>query len=244
MRHLLLTSVALAALAGSAFAADLPSTKSAPVFTAPTPVFSWTGFYAGVDIGGGWAELNSGNSFGSVNRNASGVVGGGHIGYNYQINQFVLGVEGDFLGTGISRSVYNSAFDFTTKSSQDYLGSINGRLGIAFDRTLLYAIGGYAFTQGSTTFTSGASGFLTPAGASASFSHDWSGYDIGGGVEYAFTPNWTGRVEYRYYDFGRWNYGQQGFLSSGRSTLTDSTVTVGLSYLFSAPAYTPVVAKY
>ena len=106
MRTLLLSTVAFAALAGSAFAADLPSRKEAPVYLAPTPVFSWTGFYVGGDIGAAFsATLTNpaytynasyipwtGHSF-----NSSGFMGGGYLGYNYQLNQnFVVGLEGDF----------------------------------------------------------------------------------------------------------------------------------------------------
>ena len=71
-----------------------------------------------------------------------------------------------------------------------------------------------------------------------------SGYDIGGGIEYAVAPNWTVRAEYRYYDFGGWNYNYNSWVGHGHENLTDNTVTFGLSYLFSGPVLAPVVAKY
>ena len=96
----------LSSVSATAFAADLPSRKEAPVYLAPAPVYSWTGFYVGAEFGGQWGN----NSTSLVNNytgntllttgsyNTSGVVGG-IVGYNYQINQFVLGVEGDMTGS-------------------------------------------------------------------------------------------------------------------------------------------------
>ncbi len=246
MRKIFLSTVAFVAIAGQALAADLPSRKEAPVFVAPAPMFTWTGFYIGADIGGGWASVRDNNVVGNFNRNPAGVIGGGHVGYNYQINQFVIGLQGDFLGSGINDSKYFPLTDVTVKGGQDWLGSINGRLGLAYDRALFYAIGGVAFTQSSDTVSAGPTlARLLPAGTPTTFrypQHSWTGFDIGGGVEYAFTNNWTGRVEYRYYDFGGANYLATGFGPNGHQNLSNNTVTVGLSYLFGAPA--PVVAKY
>ncbi len=255
MRALLLSTVAFAALAGSALAADLPSTKEAPVYVAPVPAFSWTGFYIGADIGGAfastnWTSLGTGVSHTFDN---SGVMGGGYIGYNYQLNpNFVLGVEGDFQGTSASGS-YSwsqtigqypitavSTDTYNAKTSLDWLAAINGRLGISYDRALFYAIGGAAWAGESDTLsaTNSFAGFLW----SGSNSKTLSGYDIGAGVDYAFTPNWVGRVEYRYYDFGNTTW-YPTVSSFGVRDRTDvNTVRVGLSYLFSSPA--PVVAKY
>jgi outer membrane immunogenic protein len=252
MRHLLLSTVALAALAGSAFAADLPSRKEAPVYIAPVPVFSWTGFYVGADIGGAFGQTNLHSDWSGWNSHSldtSGVMGGGYVGYNYQLNQnFVIGVEGDFQGTSadktwswVGSNVLGDANVYTVKTQLNWLASVNGRLGVAYDRALFYAIGGAAWAEGKGTLTGAA-----PSGlfiGSVSSSKTLSGYDVGGGVEYAFTPNWVGRVEYRYYDFGKNN------LNPWVSTFTPlrletsvNTVRVGLAYLFSAPA--PVVAKY
>jgi len=256
MRTLLLSTVAFAALAGSAFAADLPSRKEAPVYVAPVPAFSWTGFYVGADIGGSFGSTSLHSNWSGWNSHSvdtSGVMGGGYVGYNYQWNQnFVIGVEGDFQGSGSSNTwswvggpalvglgpnlnVYN------VKLEENWLAAINGRLGISYDRALFYAIGGAAWGQGKATV-----GGYSPSNvwlASVSENKDLSGYDVGGGVEYAFTPNWVGRVEYRYYDFGKYNvYPWVGNYTPLRIETTVNTVRVGLAYLFSAPA--PVVAKY
>ncbi len=262
MRALLLSTVALATLAGSAFAADLPSRKEAPVYVAPAPAFSWTGFYIGGDIGAAWSTTSTSATgplayeFASVglipgSLGASGFMGGGYVGYNYQLNQnFVLGLEGDFQGTSISKTFHGyypdceGGCNATAKASLDWLAAINGRIGVAYDRALFYAIGGAAWagTNASLSFTN-----LYDYGSWYGYSNSktLSGFDIGAGVEYAFTPNWVGRVEYRYYDFGNTNLGSSLYydeLPGLRLSTSVNTVRVGLAYLFSSPA--PVVAKY
>uniref|UniRef100_UPI003F94DC09 outer membrane protein n=1 Tax=Rhodoblastus sp. TaxID=1962975 RepID=UPI003F94DC09 len=175
----------------------------------------------------------------------NGVIGGGFVGYNYQINNFVIGVQGEFDGTGNGNSRYTSGplgqFGdvYQSKFSQDWIASIDGRLGYAMDRTLFYALGGVAWDQQSADL------YNLSTGYSISRSNTRTGYDVGGGVEYAFTNNWTGRVEYRYYNFGHSNDAFfDGNLSGiyARSTLTDNVFRVGLAYKFGAPE--PVVAKY
>lgn len=242
---------------GTALAADLPSSKEAPIFVPPPPPpFTWTGFYIGADIGGGWGQKTVGYEAtpffpaGSFNVNLSGVVGGGFVGYNYQINQFVIGVQGDFQGAGLNGSTHDRVTDSITTPHQDWLAAINGRLGFAFDRALFYAIGGVAWTEESHTVAAGAlaTAALNSIGVPAntqSFSWPRTGYDVGGGIEYAITPNWTIRGEYRYYDFGNWTYNSASWVGHGRENLSDNTVTFGVSYLFgNVPAPVPVVAKY
>jgi outer membrane immunogenic protein len=251
MRHLLLSTVAFAALAGSAFAADLPSTKAPPVYLAPAPVFTWTGFYIGADVGGSFGQASSTTTaFGKRSLNDDGVLGGGYVGYNYQINQFVLGVEGDFQGSGASGSTYQALTDTTNKVRDNYVGSINGRLGIAYDRALFYAIGGVAFGEAQVSTSAGstlgprliAAGLPTTVG----YTKERTGFDIGAGVDYAFTPNWIGRIEYRYYDFGSWNVGANSWVPAHHDTSSTNTIRVGLSYLWGASyaAAAPSLAKY
>ena len=253
MRHFLLSTVAIAALAGQAFAADLPARKEAPVYVAPAPIYNWTGFYGGVDIGGSWGNANlwvPGNPL-TFSHNASnnGVIGGGFIGYNYQINNFVIGLQGEFDGTGNGNSRFTSAVGqfgdvFQSSFNQNWIASLDGRLGYSgfgWDRTLFYVIGGVAWSQQSANLTDLTTGF------GVNRSSTQTGYDIGGGVEYAFTNNWTGRIEYRYYNFGNNtnSFNDFALIPAGtfyRTTLTDNVVRVGLAYKFGAPE--PVVAKY
>ncbi len=255
MRKVSLAAAALAALAGPAFAADLASQKEAPVYVAPPPFFNWTGFYAGADVGGAWSDHDATIVASplapaqAINTQLSGVAGGGFAGYNYQINQFVIGVQGDIQGLGVSGTTFSASTDTTSKVQGDWVGAINGRLGFAFDRVLFYAIGGAAFTHGSTTVTAGPAltallGQLGVAATPVNIAHDWTGYDIGGGVEYAVTPNWMARVEYRYSDFGVWNRPAIAWVPSGTTKLDNNAVTFGVSYLFGGPAATPVPSKY
>jgi outer membrane immunogenic protein len=201
--------------AGAAVAADLPSIKSAPAFYAPAPVFTWTGFYAGVEGGADFLN-NKGLGFGSSP--TSGLIGG-VVGYNYQINQFVLGLEANGGGVlGGSQAVTNAAAlnpYSSLRTNNSYYGDVRGRVGYAFDRALVYAAGGVAFGDVRTAYLNG-----------PTINSNRTGYTIGAGLDYAFTNNWIGRVEYRYTDLGRNSYNAV----YDRVRNNSSAVVVGLIY--------------
>src|ERR1700757_4057322 len=175
----LLAAASAVALTGSAFAADLGAPPPPPPYIPPPPVFTWTGIYVGVQIGGAWGS-GSGNFNGfdpfpgafinsSIGGTPSGVIGGGHVGGQVQINQWILGVEGSVDGTSLTKTV-NAAFPnflggsvITAHTSADVQGSIRGKLGIAWDRFMIYGTGGVAFGGFNTDFTVNSSGFVTPA---------------------------------------------------------------------------------
>jgi outer membrane immunogenic protein len=240
-----LAVVLLGSVALPAMAADLPSRKEAPVYIAPAPVYSWTGFYVGAEFGGQWGQNTTSlvNNFTqntlltTGNYNTSGVVGGGLIGYNYQINQFVLGVEGDLTGSS-NQGRFTTPVGLASQNSQYGFGAgVRGRLGFAMDRTLIYATGGWAYETIDQTYANPlVNNFLQQR-----ISTERSGYTIGGGVEYAFSPNWSARLEYRYTDYGKYvsNYSN---LVSIQQHPTDNTVQAAINYHFGAPA--PVLAKY
>ncbi len=203
------------------------------------------------------------SDFSRFNNNANGVIGGAHVGYNYQINQFVLGLEGDVDGSSLSKtanfapfsSYYQDFIPTTVHSNLGVQGSIRGRLGYAFDRVLVYATGGVAFGGFNTTVsTAYANALFYPAFfGSDSFSNTRVGWTVGGGLEYAITNNWSVRAEYRYTDFGPSNNvlansfpGFNGdFLGATVHTnLIENRVQVGFSYKFDTAAPAPVVAKY
>ncbi|MBB4197596.1 hypothetical protein CCR94_13310 [Rhodoblastus sphagnicola] len=231
MRGLLLSTAALASMACSALAADLPSTKAAPVYVAPAPVFTWTGFYVGIEGGAAFINNSIRDTTGAKadNNPTAGLIGG-VVGYNYELpNKFVLGLEGDAGGVlGAKQTKNNAGVPFYNDHS--YFADVRGRVGYAIiDRALLYVAGGVAFGDVKTGWTGG-----------PSYTDDRVGYTIGAGVDYAFTNNLIGRVEYRYTDLGRAWSG-----SVGLRTETDSNaVLVGLLYKFSGADYAPVVAKY
>lgn len=233
MRKILLTSVALLATSASAFAADLPSRRAPPpAYIPPPPIFTWTGVYIGGQIGYMWGREPA-TFFSS---SPSGVVGGAHIGYNYQVAQFVFGLEGDVNGTSYSGSAATGFGPIFASTKIPVDGSVRGRVGYAWDRTLIYATGGAAFADIKNTY-------LGPAGF-ASTSRSRVGWTVGGGVEYAITNNWSVRAEYRYTDYGR--YADAGVLALPvNHHSTDNRVQVGFSYkfdMYAPPA--PVLAKY
>jgi outer membrane immunogenic protein len=252
MRHLFLSTVAIAALAGQAFAGDLPTRKDEPAYIAPAPVFNWTGIYIGADIGGSWGNGNLWvpGAFGNFSHNASSssVIGGGFAGYNYQINNFVLGLQGGIDGVANGNYRYTSPFGYypnvyQSSFNQAWIASVDGRLGYtapSWDRFLIYVIGGAAWSQQSSSLANLDLGYYVASGSKTR-----AGYDIGGGLEYAFTNNWTGRIEYRYYNFGSNNtLWSDGVLNGTfyRTTLTDNVVRFGLAYKYGAPNL--VVSKY
>jgi outer membrane immunogenic protein len=236
LASLLGLAISLAA-SQAALAADLP--VKAPVFA---PSFRWTGCYIGPQAGYGWvrdrlAETDTATGTLSVfsptdTGTPSGLKLGGMLGCNWQwTGSFVVGIEGDAEWAGIDGSVV--AYPNTGSPADTYearirfQGSIRGRVGYAFDRTLLYATGGAAFADIHHVYNS----FGLPAEEFSSLDTGWT---VGGGVERAFAPNWTARLEYRYADFGTitnipvvvWT----GFIQD--HDVTEHAVRVGASYKF------------
>jgi outer membrane immunogenic protein len=227
MRKLLLASSALV-FAGSAFAADMRMpVKAPPPVAAP---FSWNGCYAGAQVGYGWGQKEFSDPqlgapdpifgfpaftiapVGTVLKDdTNGWLAGGQIGCNYQVGNWVFGVEGDYAWANIDGAIIDPFFankngDPQLLSAETRgLGSVTGRVGYAFDRFLVYGKGGAAwandrydavlFNQGFVVF-----GVAPPVGFSAS--EDRLGWTIGAGVEYAFWDRWSVKVEYNHYEFG------------------------------------------
>ena len=203
--RILTAAVALALMSGSAMAADL--SYEAPV-AAPAPVFTWTGFVAGVNAGYGWGDADynfntagyynddAGDSF---SHNINGAFLGGHVGYNYQIDNVVLGLEGALFWSDIGKSdVQSPYYDsdvFETKV--DWFGTVTPRIGYAFDRTQVFAKGGLAFGKVKS------SAYDRDSGVLASGDSTRAGWTVGAGVEYAFTDNVLLGLEYNYTDLGK-----------------------------------------
>jgi outer membrane immunogenic protein len=264
MKKVLLSTVALMGLTAGAMAADLPMRAAPPApIAAAVPVFTWTGFYVGVnagyafsnnDVGGGTLVTpdGAGGTFavtpvggGSFNRDRDddgGFTGGGQVGYNMQFGMFVTGIEADIqfvdLGDGrgggirtantvggatdfgiapvVGTSGGNVAF-FDRRQRMDFFGTVRGRLGIAFDRALIYATGGLAWTSlDDDNNTVPGVGFFAGAPAvattrreraldianSARRDSDDIGWTVGGGVEYAFTNSISAKIEGLYVNIG------------------------------------------
>jgi outer membrane immunogenic protein len=186
MKKILLSSVTFLGLTAGAFAADLPSRHAPAPMLAAVPVFTWSGFYVGVNAGYGWNNNDhavvtpAGTILAVTGEDDGGFVGGAQVGYNFQFGSFVVGVETDLQYADIGgRGVFTvNGVNFTTDESDNYFGTVRARLGFAFDRALVYATGGFAYGDVGT-FGGGSNG----------------GWTVGGGVEYAFTNNLTMKVE-------------------------------------------------
>jgi outer membrane immunogenic protein len=186
----LLTGVAGVTLAAAAAtAADLPAREAPPPapIIAAAPIFTWTGFYGGVNAGWGWRSddeesvILGGATPGTLifpDNGDGGFTGGAQIGYNYQIGSFVIGVETDiqwadtdeaedvrFVPAGGGGIFVPGEFD---NNLSDWFGTVRARAGVAFDRVLIYATGGLAYSD------------------------DTTGWVAGGGVEWALPVNWFG----------------------------------------------------
>jgi outer membrane immunogenic protein len=247
IRKFSMATAVLMAASASAFAADLPRRTPPPVFV-PPPLFTWTGLYVGGQVGYAWGKDNHTYTtlFGSSYNSPNGEIGGAHIGYNYQFNQFVIGVEGDVNGSNFNNAD-TSLFGVYTSTRIPIQGSARGRIGFAWDHWLFFATGGATFADiehsYGFTFAPVAGGF---AGGDpfSPYSKTRVGWTVGGGVEYALNNNWSVRAEYRYSDYG--HSSDLAYLAVPISNhLTTNQVTVGFSYKFdwyTPPA--PVVAKY
>lgn len=227
-------------LVASANAADLYSPAGGYKDASGVPVATWTGFYAGINGGYGWSASNSTvyaealadlrgphNPRGTQkivtspteSFDKTGGFGGGQLGYNYQWNQFVFGVETDIQGSKIDGS--GSAFASITpafsrmssisantyrESGLDYFGTVRGRIGYTLGQALFYATGGFAY-GGVSGLASATLGIDTRATQTAynytvSTGATRTGYAVGGGLEYALTPLWSVKAEYQYIDLG------------------------------------------
>ncbi len=259
-------AILASAASGSAVAADLPYRKAPPAYFPPPPVMTWTGFYVGANIGGGWSanSINNANLTpytdpaagglwllpGSANggSSAGGVVGGGQIGYNYQMAALVLGAEADFQGASMqsggnkSWAVYPSpvtpggllvplAPGGNVGVALNWFGTVRARAGYLFTPAfLVYATGGFAYGGVQGQFTG--------------YSNTRTGWTVGGGVEWMFMPNWSAKGEYLFTDLS--SGGTQGWLGANwgnRRHPEYHVVRAGVNYHFNwAPA--PALAAY
>lgn len=268
--------IALAAAAaslmfpGGASAADMAARYTKAPIVAPAPVFSWTGFYIGGSAGGHWGEdrlttttapANFVTGVATALDAASGTalrpqgwIAGVQGGYNWQVNQFVVGIEADasWLDGTSSRAVVfgplgpGPAGTFMTDSVKaTFLATVRGRAGVAFDRGLIYVTGGAAFGELKTTDTFGFPAAFLDATSATTHRTGWT---VGAGTEYAFTNNWSVKAEYLYVDLGTVNIGL-ACTAAPCVAVNDSVVhhrytenigRIGLNYRFGGP----VVAKY
>jgi outer membrane immunogenic protein len=214
-----ITSILLfAAAAQTATAADLPR-RPPPEYAVKAPVyrvFDWTGFYAGINAGYGWGSSHYDFGAAGIDRfNTNGGLAGGTVGYNYQFGQTVLGIEGDFDWANLNGNGACVAGSCQTKI--DWLSTVRGRLGYAFDRFMPFVTAGAAFGDVKTGIPG--VGFQSDTRA---------GWTVGGGAEYAVAPNWTIKAEYLYVDLGKSSCNVCG----ANVKVDENIVRAGLNYKF------------
>jgi outer membrane immunogenic protein len=243
----LIASVAFMALGTAvAGAADLPAkpyTKAPP----PPPPFSWTGFYVGANIGGAWAH----NFFLTNYYNNNGVfIGGGQMGGNYQIGNFVIGGQWDFDWAGKNNTgvLVPGVGAIAVTGNNHWITTVAARFGYAVDHWLLYGKAGGGWVGNNnwtiTNLTTGVS--LTCGNFTNNCGNNTGGWLVGAGYEYAFTNNWTVKLEYDYLGFGTVVIPATAPLLAGDTFTSNNRnvqmVKVGVNYLFNWGA--PVAARY
>ena len=241
MKKFLLATVALVALGATvpALAADLPARTytKAPAYVAP--LYNWTGFYIGGHIGGAFSGDNNFGGLTTGNNNDGRFLGGLQAGYDYQFApNWVLGIEGQYSWLGSNNNGIIFPGGFIYNNNQRALASVTGRVGYTWGPGLLYVKGGYAFSDNNES--------LTLAGVPTAFAFSGGhrdGYTVGAGLEYMFTQNWSGKIEYQYYNFGNSSFVTPVALAPfGNFRTDDHVVKAGINYRFNWGG--PVVAKY
>jgi outer membrane immunogenic protein len=239
MKKTILGAAVLAALAGPAFAADMPARPSAkaPAYTAPAVVYNWTGFYIGGHLGGAFAGDNN------LQSNDARFLGGVQAGFDYQFApNWVLGAEAQYSwlsGGGNNNGLLFPAGTLVTGRTANQIGSVTGRFGYTWGPALLYAKGGYAWREGNNIG-------MTVAGVPQPFTttgNSKDGYTVGAGLEYLFAPNWSAKAEYQYYNFGNTTVTTGPADTLGTRFRNDEhSVKVGVNYRFGWGG--PVSARY
>ncbi|MGO9546622.1 MAG: outer membrane protein [Rhodomicrobium sp.] len=270
LRHVVLGAVGVMALAATASAADMYAGPGG-LKDEYVPVNTWAGFYVGVNGGYGWGtgddvsakEMHWDHPYvappyqvtysKSGDLDPSGGFGGGQIGYNWQRDRLVYGLEADIQGADINGSETLKAgnawhWNSTTASSDlNWFGTVRGRIGLTvIDPLLLYVTGGLAYGNADHDLTVINHSWTGATNTSkVSNSNTEVGYVLGAGAEYQIMPKWTLKVEYQYMDLGsdvltasNWLYHHK---ATGTGDFSDAyqTVRVGLNYHF-APAYEPL----
>jgi outer membrane immunogenic protein len=222
MKKLLAGCIVAGALvaAHGAAAADL---SLAPLYKAPpsqvTQAYDWTGFYFGVNGGGGW-----GHSFWTANATGLGLAGGqvgGTVGYNKQIGSVVFGVEGDIDWSGFNGSSTTAGCPGGCSTSDSWLSTVRGRIGYSVDRFMPYITGGLA---------AGDIRAATPGFAGGDTAN--AGWTLGAGLEVVLPGNWSVKAEYLRVDLGRFNCTGCTAAPPDNVSLQENVFRAGVNYRF------------
>jgi outer membrane immunogenic protein len=221
-----LASAALVFASVSASAADMGTPAT----------YDWSGFYLGGQAGYSWNHVSgpfddaAQTVSGPYSFDMNGGLVGAYAGYNFQYDALVIGLEGDanfaFGNKTTDHNVMQSATAYDITGEQTWNGDVRARFGYAIDRFLPYVTGGVAFGDVKTSYAlAGSSSFLSHTSGRV-------GWTLGGGVEYAFTDNLIGRVEYRYTDLGTASFTDTGTNTYDNPKFHSNSLLVGVSYKF------------
>ena len=222
MKSMIFGAAGILVAAGTlpAFAADMTIAEppaETPIVETAAGVYDWGGFYVGANAGYAWTNLDSSGPAPALDQDLSGFALGAFAGYNVFNDGFVYGVEAD-----IKHDFNNDRFTSggtRYEAETNWGGSVRARIGYAFDRTLVYATGGWAFTRAE----------LENRDAGVTEKDTLNGWTAGAGVEQAITDTMAARVEYRYTDYGNSDI----FDAAGRSGDLDShSIMLGVSMKF------------
>lgn len=249
LRKLMLASAALLCAGAAAQAADLPARKAPPPMAYAPPVFTWTGFYVGLNAGAairqnrwGFNVFPGAPFFGlPTNNNNVGFTGGGQIGYNWQMNSIVFGLEADL--NYLSAQNASNAWWLTANnnSTGGLLGTVRGRLGLALDRWLVYATGGFAYGNAyyDSWYPFGGPFFWNSRSSGMKI-----GYTVGAGLEYALSNAWSIKAEYLFTDIRRDNDNRGLAPAYWNRSTQNHIVRAGVNYHFNWGGASPAVARY
>lgn len=240
MKKLLLITTGLVVLASPVMAADLaarPYTKAPPMVAAA--IYDWSGFYIGVNGGGGWSHNTW--DLGGVregSNDASGGTVGGQIGYRWQTGPVVFGLEAQGNWADLSGDHVSAVTGFRNRTKTDAFGLFTGQIGYSWNNVLLYAKGGAAVVDSKYDL------FSTVSGANlASTSKTRWGGTVGAGLEYAFAPNWSVGFEYDHIFLDRQDVTFVGNFGGTQTSSIKQDVdlfTARLNYKFGGP----VIGRY
>jgi high affinity Mn2+ porin len=232
-RFVIIAALGVLAAEGSASAADLH--LKAP---APKAIYDWTGFYIGGHFGYG------GGSFGPdtnplpaqgvlLPHSSTGLIGGYQFGYNRQLaNHVVLGVEADAsFPSPLDQAAFGRMPATPFNTTLDYIGTVRGRVGYAFERWMPYVTGGFAWGHTHADINDG---------SGAVIGHYQPGWTAGAGLEFAVSGNWSAKLEYDYVDLASQTYDLSGFgLPNVTVAPRISLAKLGLNYRFGDLPWNP-----
>jgi outer membrane immunogenic protein len=221
------TTVFLMSTGLSGYASDVSSSMAA---LPRMPLYNWTGFYVGANLGGAWASDRLNDSFtgASAGLSTGGFIGGGQLGYNFQAGNFVFGAEWVLNGAPLNTSG-SLGSSLVASANTSWVTTLAARFGWAFDKYLWFGKAGGDWGKDRATLAN------VRNGAQVNASNTNTGWLWGTGIEYAFAPNWTGKLEYDYPGMNTWKLNSTVFGANGDQFIVKRRINMfvgGVNYKF------------